>query len=178
MLEFKEDRLIFSFPQNTVAKYDETAFYQQFKRTGNGIKAVDFIYTDRTSWFIEVKDYRKLTKEIQHQPTEIEPKNILPSQLSEAVAKKVFDTLQGIEAAKDSPNSDIYYLSKIFLQKAKKVVLHLEQDTMYKKFRPIDPADILQQLKKLLRQVDSNPYVVNCDNLSKKIDINWSVQSQ
>ncbi|MDO4697318.1 MAG: hypothetical protein Q4A60_01360 [Pasteurellaceae bacterium] len=179
MITFKEGRLTFSFPKNSVAKYDETAFYKTFKQVQNGVKAVDFIYIDGQGWLIEVKDYRKITKKLQNEIKEFEPEDILPSELSNVITKKIFDTLEGINLAKEVPDADIYSLSQEFFQQENtKVVLHLEQDKSYEKFRAIDPADILQQLRRLLRSIDLNPYVVDCSNLPTKPEINWSVQSE
>lgn len=76
-----------------LSKYDEWRFYRHhFCKIAEGIKAVDFIYIDksqRCTWLIEVKDYR-------HPQTE----KIKPSELADAVALKVRDTLAGLVAAK------------------------------------------------------------------------------
>ncbi|MGX2973467.1 hypothetical protein ACWIUH_00065 [Ursidibacter arcticus] len=176
----EEGRLIFNFPTDNVIKYDETDFYNEFRKERNGIKAIDFIYiTQIINWLIEVKDYRKVKKTIKGELREFEPIEVLPSELSDAVSQKVFDTLEGINIAQNESLSDIYSFSQDFSQREKiKVVLHLEQDIIYERFRRIDPADILQSLKGSLRKIDVNPYVIDCNTLSTKLEINWSVQTK
>ena len=82
------------------SKYDEWIFYRNhFCKIAESVKAIDFIYVDkkqRCTWLIEVKDYR-------HPQTE----QIKPSELADAVALKVRDTLAGLVAAKCNANDDV-----------------------------------------------------------------------
>lgn len=163
-----EGRLSFSFPDETIAtKYDEWAFYRnQFSKAFDGIKAVDIVHvdTDKTAWLIEVKDYRA------HRRTK-------PSELGEEIALKVHYTLAGLVAARfNAQDTDESQAAKAVLQADRlKVVLHLEQPQKPSKLFPqvVDPADIKQRLKTLLRAVDAHPAVVNQSNL--KTTMHWTV---
>ena len=98
------DGLNFDFPDDwQVSKYDDWSFYRnRFARMWNGIKSLDLlaIDTDKTTWLIEVKDYRI------NQRTK-------PSDLGEEVAHKVFDTLAAIIPAKiNAANSDEKQLAR------------------------------------------------------------------
>lgn len=148
------------------SQYDEWSFYRnQFINVAIGTKAVDFIYINKpqkTCWLIEVKDYRH--------PDAVK---IKPSELAEAVALKVRDTLAGLVAAKfNATDQEEINLAALALQaKNIKVVLHMEQHKI--KNRYIDPADILQKLKQKLKSIDTHPYVVHKDNL--KNNMHWQV---
>lgn len=147
------------------SKYDEWSFYRKhFCKIADGIKAVDFIYIDRAqrcTWLIEVKDYR-------HPQTEL----IKPSELADAVALKVRDTLAGLVAAKYNANDvNEKQFSQHALEMSEiRVVLHLEQ-VLAKRY--IEPADILTKLKQKLKAIDVHLKVVNKDNL--KSDMRWVV---
>ncbi|MEZ5476020.1 MAG: hypothetical protein R3E95_00490 [Thiolinea sp.] len=163
-----EDRLSFSFPDGTLAsKYDEWAFYRKrFNSAFGGTKAVDIIHvdTDKTVWLIEVKDYRanRRTK---------------PSELGDEIALKVRDTLAGLVAAcfQAQEATEKQAAKKVLQAKQLKVVLHLEQPQKTSKLFPqvVDPADIKQRMKMLLKAVDAHPVVVNQHSL--KTTMNWTV---
>ena len=148
-----------------LSKYDEWRFYRHhFCKIAEGIKAVDFIYIDksqRCTWLIEVKDYR-------HPQTE----KIKPSELADAVALKVRDTLAGLVAAKyNAIDVNEKQFSQHALEMSEiRVVLHLEQ-VLAKRY--IEPADILTKLKQKLKAIDAHLKVVNKDNL--KSDMRWVV---
>lgn len=63
MPELPVETLCFTFPSDWQAsKYDDWSFYRhRFQRIRNEVKAIDIlaIAPDRTTWFIEVKDYRR-----------------------------------------------------------------------------------------------------------------------
>lgn len=148
------DGLDFDFPANWQAgKYDEWAFYRkQFSRMWDGIKSLDILAIDpqENGWLIEVKDYR----------TNLRTK---PSELSSEVAHKVFDTLAALLPAKihaGDPNEKTMARAMCGAKKLR-VVLHLEQPATGSKLRPraINPADIQQKLKQLLKPVDAHPFV-------------------
>lgn len=142
-----------------------TGFYRHhFCKMADGIKAVDFIYIDQTqrcTWLIEVKDYR-------HPQTE----PIKPSELADAVALKVRDTLAGLIAAKCNANDDTEKrISEAALNMSKiNIVLHMEQTRCR---WSIDPADLKIKLKQKLKAVDAHPKIVSKDRL--KIDMRWVV---
>ena len=147
------------------SKYDEWVFYRNhFCKMTDGVKAVDFVYIDKTqecTWFIEVKDYR-------HPQTE----QIKPSELADAVALKVRDTLAGLVAAKYNANVDIEkQIARAALKMSKiNVVLHMEQ---IQRVWSIAPADLQMKLKQKLKAVDAHPRVVSKDCLKR--DMGWVV---
>lgn len=161
------DGLSFTFPHGwEVSKYDEWAYYRnQFARMWNEIKAIDLLAVspDQCVWFIEVKDYR------QHQRTK-------PSDLSEEVAKKVFDSAAGVLAASKNANDLVErHVAKSACKGAVlRVVLHLEQPAKHSKLRPraIDPAAVQQKLRRLLKPMDAHPRVVE---IAKMQNLTWSV---
>lgn len=168
-MEIKEGHLTFNFDlsgNSLASQYDTWSFYRkQFEQVCGGSKAVDFLFVDnkqKTLWLIEVKDYR-------HPDTE----KVLPSKLGEVVAGKVRDTLAGLVAAKvNAVNDDEKRLANAALKvKNIKVVLHMEQPTAKNKF--VDPADVLQKMKQLLKAIDAHPRVVNKEGL--KTDMSWTV---
>ncbi|MDR5818391.1 hypothetical protein QCE62_32740 [Caballeronia sp. LZ033] len=157
------DGLTFTFPQTwQVSKYDEWSFYRlSFARQGEGIKAIDVLAITETNvaFFIEVKDYR-------HPDTE------KPSHLPEAIASKVLHTLAAMLPAKLRANvdSERQLASAILACDSLSVIAHLEQPQNH---RPVvDPADIQQKLRRLLRAVDAHPKVVSKSNLR---GLNWTV---
>lgn len=149
------DGLIFDFPDDwQVSKYDDWSYYRnQFTRMWNGIKALDLLAVDpaKTAWLIEVKDYR------------VNPRT-KPSDLGEEVAHKVFDTLAAILPAKTQANdaSEKQMCRAIAASRVLRVVLHLEQPAKHSKLRPraINPADLKQKIRQLLKPVDAHPLVV------------------
>lgn len=149
------DGLNFDFPDDwQVSKYDGWSYYRnQFARMWNGIKSLDLLAVDpaKTTWLIEVKDYR------------VNPRT-KPSDLGEEVAHKVFDTLAAILPAKIHANdmSEKQMCRVIAASRGLRVVLHLEQPEKHSKLRPraINPADLKQKIRQLLKPVDAHPLVV------------------
>lgn len=159
MQEIKEGSLRFNFPDDwQVAKYDETVFYQNFKKIHNGIKAIDILAVapdkDETAWLIEIKDYRTYprTKSLG---------------LAEEISQKILYTLAALLPAKLNANkTEEQHLANTALQTKKlRVVLHLEQPVKIKHSRLFprvaDPADLQQKLRIQLKAVDAHPKVVN-----------------
>ena len=155
-VEVEVDGIAFDFPERwEVSRYDDWAFYRrQFARIV-GVKAVDLLAlgSDRSVWLVEVKDYRA------HPRTK-------PSDLHEEVARKVLDTLAALlPCSLSAPDQG----EKSFAQKALetspgkqlRVALHLEQPARHSKLFPraIDPADVQQKLRRLLKPVDPHPVV-------------------
>jgi len=161
------DGLNFDFPDNwQVSKYDDWSFYRnRFSRMWNGIKSMDLlaIDTNKTTWLIEVKDYRV------NQRTK-------PSDLGDEVAHKVFDTLAAIIPAKiNATNSDEKRLAlAVSASRKLRVVLHLEQPEKHSKLRPraINPADVQQKMRQLLKPVDAHPLVVDMRSMR---GLEWQV---
>lgn len=161
------DGLLFDFPDDwQVGKYDDWSFYRnQFSRMWNGIKSLDLlaIDSDKTAWLIEVKDYRVNSR-------------TKPSDLGEEIAHKAFDTLAAIIPAKihaTDPNEK--RLSRAVSASSKlRVVLHLEQPEKHSKLRPraINPADVQQKIRQLLKPVDAHPLVVEMKEMR---NLEWNV---
>lgn len=133
-------------------KYDAWSHVRnRFSRTCGGAKSVDLICLNQTTlWLIEVKDYRSQTR-------------TKPSTLQQEVAEKVRDTLAGLISARlyaDEPNEQSS--ADTFLAcKRIRVALHLEQPNARSgaRPRPINPASVLQELKRLIKWIDSHPVV-------------------
>lgn len=167
MQRYPVDGLNFDFPDNwQVSQYDNWSFYRnQFARMWNGIKALDLLTVDpqKTAWLIEVKDYR------QQQRSK-------PSDLSDEVARKVFDTLAAMVPAKNCAinSSEKQIARAVTLAHRLRVVLHLEQPAKHSKLRPIaiNPADVKQKIRQLLKPVDAHPLVVSKANLGA---LQWCV---
>ena len=137
-------------------KYDDWKFFQKrFKKVCHlctGVKAVDIVaYNATTSWLIEVKDYRmhRRTKTID---------------LADEVAKKVFDTLSGLAAARfQACDVGEKVMAQRLLSKSEiRVVLHLEQPRVHSKLFPraINPADVKKKLKRQIKAIDPHPEVL------------------
>lgn len=160
MQRFNVDGLNFDFPDDwQVGKYDDWSFYRnQFITIKDGIKSLDLLAVDpnKTAWLIEVKDYRL------HPRTK-------PSALGIEVAYKVFDTLAAIIPAKiHATHSDEKQLACAVSASLKlRVVLHLEQPAKHSKLRPraINPADVQQKIRQLLKPVDAHPLVVEMKSM-------------
>lgn len=157
------DGLRFDFPAPWQAsKYDEWLFYRnQFVKQDDGIKAVDALAlsNDNTAFLVEVKDYR-------HPETE------KPSELPEAAAHKVLHTLAAMLPARLLANAPIErQLAMAILNcGCLKVVLHIEQPQRH---RPVvDPADIKQKLRRLLKAIDPHLKVVSMNNMQ---GLAWTV---
>lgn len=146
------DGLYFNFPDDWhVSKYDDWSFYRnQFSRMWNGIKSLDLlaISPSKTAWLIEVKDYRV------YQRTK-------PSELSEEVGKKVFDTLAALLPAKINADEvqEKTISRRILGATGLRIVLHLEQPAKHSKLRPraINPADVKMKLRQILKPIDAHP---------------------
>lgn len=157
------DGLDFNFLNTWQAsKYDDWSFYRnQFVKQDNCIKAVDVlaISDHNTAFLIEVKDYR-------HPETE------KPSELPQAVAQKVLHTLAAMLPARLLANELIEreLATAVLNCNALKVVLHIEQPQRHQPV--VDPADIKQKLRRLLKAVDSHPKVVSMRNMQ---GLAWTV---
>lgn len=157
------DGLTFTFPDGWDAdKFDDWNFYRNhFSRQGNGIKAVDAvaIAPNKRAFLIEVKDYRR-------------PDTEKPSQLAAAIASKVLSTLAALLPAKlnASDPEEKRLAAAIIKCVSLHVVAHIELPVSH---RPaVDPADLKQKLRQLLRAVDAHPKVVSMQNMQ---GVGWTV---
>ncbi|MFC4159826.1 hypothetical protein [Chitinimonas lacunae] len=169
MVEIEEGLLVFRFDTALAGKYDDWSFYRnQFNSAFGGTKAVDMICLDSTAvWLIEVKDYRGHTR-------------TKPTDLGDEVAAKVRDTLAGLLAARFNANdSEEKKLAKAVAQRKElRVVLHLEQPAKHSKLRrrAIEPADVQQKLRQLLKAVDPHPRVV--ERATTRAEMPWMVEDK
>lgn len=158
------DGLVFTFPNRwSATKYDDWSFYRnQFSRQGAGIKAVDAIALDPngTAFLIEVKDYR-------HPDTE------KPSQLPAAIASKVLHTLSALLPAKllATDPDEAGLAGDVLTCSSLRIVAHIEQPQRHRGV--VDPADLRQKLRELLRAVDPHVKVVS---LTKMQGLPWTVE--
>lgn len=167
MQRFNVDGLNFDFPDDwRVSKYDDWSFYRnRFSGMWDGIKSLDLLAVDpdKTAWFIEVKDYR------------VHPRT-KPSDLGVEIAHKVFDTLAAIIPAKiHATNPEEKQLAHaVSVSRKLRVVLHLEQPVKHSKLRPraINPADVQQKIRQLLKPVDAHPLVVDMRSMR---ELEWKV---
>ena len=191
MPKIKEGALTFQFPDSWRAtKLDDWSFYRnQFKGLGSGlrqpcgecgaelkckncgtaktqgVKAVDLLAWGpaTTLWLIEIKDYRQWprTKEIG---------------LADEVALKVRDSLAILVAAAMSardPQERSFARDALTRQRIC-IGLHLEQPKQHSKRFPraIDPVDVLQRLKQLVRSIDPHPSIFE---LGMNVTAPWTV---
>ncbi|WP_437675735.1 hypothetical protein [Sorangium sp. So ce131] len=154
------EKLEFEFPSSwKVSKYDDWEFYRrQFAKIWNGINSLDLLVVepDRTVWLVEAKDYRF------HQRTK-------PSELHDEVARKVFDTLAAMLPAKVNASSaeEAKMAAAVLGAKKLRVVLHLEQPKKHSTLRPraINPADVQQALRRVLKPIDAHPFVAETSRM-------------
>lgn len=167
MQRYNVDGLSFDFPANwQVSQYDFWSFYRnQVSRMWNGIKALDLLAVapNQTAWLIEVKDYR------------LQPRT-KPSELGDEVARKVFDTLAALIPAKNYANNadEKKIAAAVTRARRLRVVLHLEQPAKHSKLRPIaiNPADVKQKIRQLIKPFDAHPLVVSKEKLGT---LEWRV---
>jgi hypothetical protein len=191
MPTIEEGELTFRFPDSWRAtKLDGWSFYRnQFIRLGSGlrppcgecgaelrcrncgtvktqgVRAVDIIAGDAaaTLWLLEVKDYRRSprTKEIG---------------LADEVALKVRDSLALLVAASMSAKDpqERSFARDALTRKRICIGLHLEQPKQHSKLAPraIDPADVLQRLRQLVRSIDPHPCVFE---MGTSVTAPWTV---
>lgn len=160
------DSLTFVFKDNwKVSKIDEWSYYRnQFQKVCGGAKAVDLLVVDQNNcaWLIEAKDYR------QHRRT----KTI---DIAEEVSCKVRDSLAGMFACHVYSNDAEKGLARAAFNANKfRIVLHLEQPSRHSKMFPrsIDPAQVKQKLKQLIKPIDPHPLVLEMSNMR---NVAWSV---
>lgn len=148
------DGINFDFPDDWhVSKYDDWSFYRnRFSRMWSGIKSLDLlaIGPEKTAWLIEVKDYRV------HQRTK-------PIDIADEVAHKIFDTLAALLPTKVNADDATEKSIAHEINKATRlrVILHLEEPAKHSKRFPraINPANVRQKLRQLLKPIDAHPVV-------------------
>lgn len=167
MRSITEGQLKFNFPTPWQAsKFDQWSFYRnQFQQVCGGAKAIDLlaVHPNVCCWSIEVKDYR------QHGRSKT-------ADLAGEIATKVRDTLAALVAAKVNANDeDERSMAMAALSCPRlRVVLHLEQPAKHSRLFPraINPANIRQRLKQLIKAIDPHPLVLETARMN---DVAWSV---
>lgn len=171
MPTLSEGKLKFIFPADwNISKYDEWAYYRyHFMKVRNGIKAVDVLALEplpkSCCWLLEIKDYREYprTKTID---------------LADEIAEKIRDTLAGLVGSqfRSADDAEKNSARQALRCKELRVVLHLEQPATHSKLFPraINPSDVLQRLKQLIKAIDPHPRVVEMRSMG---GIPWEVTS-
>ncbi len=170
------DKLPFDFDAAWAAdKYDEWDHYTQvFNKPPASQKAMDVVAVETSSdpqvtWLIEAKDFRVITNPPK-------PSNI--GGLAQTVTDKVIDTLTGLSDARAhaiTPKEK--QLATLALTSAsRRVVLHLEPHTgPHSALFPAGfAANVLQQLRRLVRHIDPNALVLNIANTPAS-GVSWTV---
>lgn len=153
--------LTFGFPDSWEAQqYDAWTFYlRHFQGCRPSMKAVDLLAWDpaaRATWLVEVKDYRRhpRTKAVD---------------LHREVADKVLDTLSALLPAAVQANvpEERDLARKVLGAREVRVLLHLEQPATHSALFPraLDPADVQQKLRQVLRPVDPHCRVAETGRL-------------
>jgi hypothetical protein len=169
MPTLSEGKLTFTLPDDWQAtKYDEWSHYRnQAISICGGSKAIEILALEPKAacWLIEVKDYREHPRS-----------NTI--ELAEVVAIKVRDTLATLVGAQHTAaDSDERAISQKSLRaRSLRVVLHLEQPDKPSRLFPraINPANVRQRLKQLLKPIDPHPRVVE---MNTQQGIPWKVTS-
>lgn len=158
------DGLTFEFPDSwKVGKYDDWKFYRnQIGKHLQGLKAVDLLAVNKSeeSYLIEVKDYSL-------------PGTIKPSELPEAMAWKVVHTLAALLPASLNANDDDEKSLAAAVLKCRRLHIVLHADNPANPPNVIDPADLQQKLKSLLKAVDVRVKVSSRD---KPAGVPWTVK--
>ena len=116
------------------------------------------------AWFIEAKDYR------------VNPRT-KPSELSDEIAQKVLDSLAALLPAHlyaaDAAEREL--AGTVLRAPRLRVVLHLEQPKKHSPLRPraINPADVEQKLRRLLKPIDAHPKVTETSAMR---GVPWQVE--
>jgi hypothetical protein len=146
-------------------KYDTWQFYQKnFQKIRSGVKAIDVfaLSPEKHLFLIEVKDYRA------HPRTK-------PSEITNEVSCKVFDSLAGLLPAKLNAfnSSEKNFAARALAASKIKIILHLEQPLKHSKLFPraIDPASVQTQLRQTLKAIDPHARVTETNSRS----IRWTV---
>ncbi|WP_454695010.1 hypothetical protein [Achromobacter aegrifaciens] len=152
------ENLTFTFQDDWIVdKYDDSNYYRlHFSKQLSGIKAVDLLAVSpqNVAYLIEVKDYR-------HPDTE----KIKPSDLADAIARKVLDTLAAMLPVrlKASDQAEQSLAARVLACEDLKVFAHLELPRAHRGV--VDPADIKQKLRQRLAAVDRHAKVVNIGSM-------------
>lgn len=177
MPRLQVDTLSFDFDAGVNAQlYDRSQHYTTvWNASSGGKKAVDVVAvqgtpSSSTAWLIEAKDFRVITNP---------PRSCNIGGLAQQVTDKVNDTLAGLADASihASEPSEKAIAASALASGLKRVVLHLEPHTGHHTalFPTAFAANVLQQLRRLVRAVDANPLVLNIATTSAA-GVPWNVR--
>jgi hypothetical protein len=167
MQRYVVDGLVFDFDDGwLISKYDDWAYYRKhFCGILLGTKALDLlvISPDKTAYLVEVKDYRHYTR-------------TKPSDISLEMTRKVVDTLAALLPAKvnATETNEMRFAERMLGVGKLRVILHLEQPRKHSKLFPraIDPVDIQQKLRQMLKPIDAHPFVAETTRMGS---LSWRV---
>ena len=169
------DSLKFDFDPTVAAQiYDQWQHYTRVWNAPGRQKAVDVVAVDgappkSTAWLIEGKDFRVITNP---------PKPSHIAGLAQVVADKTLHTLAGLADASThaAEPAEKQLATDAAASATTRVVLHLEPHTgAHTALFPAGfAASVLQQLRQLVRAVDTNPLVLNIANTPAS-GVPWTV---
>ena len=175
MATLQVDNLCFNFHRQMAAeKYDDWIHYRTVWNKHGHQKAVDVVAlrlkaTPPVVYLIEAKDFRQIRGE---------PSNI--AGLAEDVLKKVQDTLAGLaDAASQAINkTEREHAVRTMNARTRRVVLHVEpydsSGSCSSLFPRKFPAGVFQKLKQLIRDIDSDPVLVEIKTCPR-LNLPWTV---
>lgn len=172
--------LLFDFMAGTSAQcYDKWHFHEKRSKASNkGLDIVAITHeADRpqTTWLIEVKDFRTISKEPKH-------RNV--AGLPETTEKKILDSLEGLRLAQHQATepAEKAHAKAAMRAKTKRIVLHLEpygghEEEKTKLFPVNFAASVLQKLlqSRQLRAIDPKPLVLNMATTPRS-EVPWTVR--
>jgi hypothetical protein len=169
------ENLKFTFyPEIVAEKYDVWQYHRNISQHNK--KAVDIVAVKSDSeivWLLEVKDFRIISNP---------PRSSNLHSLPETVAKKFFDTLDGLKDAAENAVEirEKNHASLSAKAKTKRLVLHLEPHPPTGNysvlFRRNYAARVLQKLKTLVAAIDVAPRILNISNTnSPGFEVPWDV---
>ncbi|HEY6250329.1 MAG TPA: hypothetical protein VI685_10225 [Candidatus Angelobacter sp.] len=170
------DSLRFTFLLTVAAEcYDKWQHYNNVWNTGGrNQKAMDVVAVETpaapaTTWLIEAKDFRVVTRPPRHSHI---------AGLAQTVATKTEHTLRGLEDAAVNATlaSERNHANIAIAAHKKRVVLHLEPHTGPRTalFPRGFEASVLQKLRQLVKATDPNPLVLKTANTAMA-GVPWTV---
>jgi hypothetical protein len=175
MSQLQVDSLTFIFAPNVKAqRYDQWNHYRLIYNARGTKKAMDVVAVDhltatRTTWLIEAKDFRVITRP---------PKPCNLGGLAQTIADKVADTLTGLRHASTNATAPLekQHAFAAMTASTKRIVLHLEPHTgQHTKLFPYNfSTNVHQKLKQLVSATDRAPLVLNITN-TPAAGVPWKV---
>ena len=176
MATLQVDTLAFTFDAHVAAQiYDQWQYYTWvWNAPPGGQKAMDVVAVEgappaSTAWLIEGKDFRVITNPPK-------PSNI--GGLAQFVADKAAHTLGGLAGASAhaAEAAEKQHATDAAASNTKRVVLHLEPHTGAHSalFPKGFAASVLQQLRLLVKAIDTTPLVLNIANTPAS-GVPWAV---